>query len=307
MIQSKSRSVLILVLVMAIWSSSYSITKTAVRNLPPFSFAFLRFVFASVLLGAYSWISTKQVRLPGKKQLLQLTGLGLSGITFYYIAFNTALYYTSASAGAMIAGMAPVIVAVLAALLLKERMRAAQQWGIGISVAGVVLIALTRAPAAQAPHALLGNLLMLTAILCWGFYTILSRRMDQWDPLWLTAWSTAIGTVLLLPAVAVELHATGLPVITLQGWLSILYLGCLGSALCYLLYNHALKKLPASTVGLFINLEPLMGVVIAVVFLHERLAWMQLAGGVLVLLGISLGMVKKRVRRQPASPPCEHT
>ena len=298
--RSKSRAILVLVVVMAIWSSSYSITKTAVRTIPPFSFAFLRFLFASVLLSGYSWIKMKRMRAPRGREILQLAALGVSGISIYYLAFNTALFYTSASAGAMIAGMAPVIVAVMAAIFLKEKINIAQKWGIAVSVTGVILIAVTRAPAAQASNALLGNSLMLLAIVCWGCYTILSRRLDQWDPLWLTAWSTVIGTLLLLPSVAIELPRTGWPHITGQGWLRICYLGCLGSALCYLLYNSALKALPASTVGIFINLEPLIGVVIAIVFLKEQVSLLQLGGGLLVLLGIALGMARKKERQRQA-------
>jgi drug/metabolite transporter (DMT)-like permease len=78
------------------------------------------------------------------------------------------------------------------------------------------------------------------------------------------------------------------PLCCIHDWLSILYLGALSSAGCYLLYNWSLVHLDASQAANYLNLLPIVGVAIAVVFLGEAVIPVQLLGGALVLFGVWL-------------------
>jgi len=79
-----------------------------------------------------------------------------------------------------------------------------------------------------------------------------------------------------------------LPAISTRGWLSIVYLGVLSSATANLLYNRALIHLEANLTATFINLVPIVGVAVAVLFLGELLIGWQLAGAAVTLLGVWL-------------------
>ena len=85
--------------------------------------------------------------------------------------------------------------------------------------------------------------------------------------------------------------------IDIQGWLALVYLGAISSALCFLLYNKAIEQLPAAMVGNFLNLDILTGVLIAVLFLQERISLMQIIGGLLILSGLLLSSRKKKSSR----------
>jgi len=94
--------------------------------------------------------------------------------------------------------------------------------------------------------------------------------------------------VLLLPAAVYENLGKGWPHVSLTGWLIIFFLGAVASGICYFLYNRSLQLLTAAQVGNFINLDPLVGFVIALVFLHESVNTLQIIGAVLVVAGIIL-------------------
>lgn len=146
------------------------------------------------------------------------------------------------------------------------------------------------------PHVLLGSLLMLLAVCCWSAYTLLSRSIKETDTLLATSVSTFIGSALLMPIGAIDMYYHGMPEISLRAWACMAYLAVFASALAYFLYNRALESLPAAQVGNFLNLNPVIGAVIAMIFLKDTFTGWQMAGGVLVLSGIWLS--SKRVSQK---------
>jgi drug/metabolite transporter (DMT)-like permease len=274
---------------MVVWGSSFTVTKLGVAHIPPFAFAFLRFVVASLFLlplfvrHRKKYPEKHAIAIPWRTILV----MALMGVMLFYVFFNVSLLNTSASQGALIEGFLPVCIALLAAIFLKEKLGRVQVAGILLSVAGVAMIGfLADEELSHAPNPLKGNFYMLLAMVAWAVYTILSKKITHIDPLIVTSWVSFIGTLFLLPVACWENRHTGLPPISAGGWVAIIYLGAVASALCYFLYSKALETLPASQVGNFINLDPVIGLIIALLFLPEHINVLQIAGGILVLLGI---------------------
>jgi drug/metabolite transporter (DMT)-like permease len=155
-------------------------------------------------------------------------------------------------------------------------------------VAGVLVVVAGSAGGGPGRNPLLGAALMFGAVLTWGVYTVLAKRLADTDPYLLTAYSAVLGTLFLAPVALWELH--GLPPVTPApaDWLRLLYLGTLSSAFGYFLYNWSLAHLNAGQTANFVNLMPIVGLIIAVVFLGEPLVPLQLAGGAVVLAGVWL-------------------
>jgi drug/metabolite transporter (DMT)-like permease len=283
---NKVSAVVLLVVVMVIWGSAYAVTKASVAEIPPILFAVLRNFVASILLVAVAQMRGGITNLPRPVPWATIALMGLTGISLYYIGFNVSLFYTSASQGALIESFIPIVTALLAAVLLKESLSAKRLLGIGISTAGVLLIIILTTPNSNARNPLLGNGLMLGTVVVWSIYTILAKRLAETDQLVVTAYSTAFGTLLLIPAAIYESSGKSFPAISASGWLSVLYLGAVASAGAYWLYNRSLKYLEASQTAIFMNLLPVIGVAVAVLFLGESLTVWQLTGGALVLLGV---------------------
>jgi drug/metabolite transporter (DMT)-like permease len=281
-------AIILLVVTMIIWGSGFAVTKASLDEIPPILFALLRFVIASLLLVGLAGMRGGLAKLPRPAPVGTIALMGLTGVCLYYLGFNISLLYTSASQGALIQSFIPVVTALLAVFFLKESLSAKRILGIGVSIAGIILIMALAGTNADAPNPLLGNLLMLGAVVVWSVYTILAKRLAHIDQVVVTAGGTVIGALLLVPATLIEFWQSGaaFPAISGSGWLSIIYLGAISSAGGLLLYNRSLEYLDASQTANFLNLMPVVAVATAVLFLGENITGWQLAGGALVLLGV---------------------
>ncbi|WP_143307168.1 DMT family transporter [Chitinophaga vietnamensis] len=284
-LDERTKGFISIIFVMLIWGSSFTVSKIVVTEVNPFVFATLRHIIACIVLFPFYLMRRKKVTRPlpyGK-----LTLMGLTGIAVYYCFFNSAMSRITASTGALVEGLIPVVIAVLAAVILKEHLHKKTITGIVLSVIGVILVGFVGA--AHGPgNSLLGSFLMVCAVLLWGLYTMLSRSLKSSDSVVVTAVSTFIGTACLLPVFFITVAQHGLPPISWKAWAGMAYLGCFSSALAYFLYNRALESLPAAQVGNFLNLNPVIGALIAYLFLKDNITGLQLVGAVLVLTGIWL-------------------
>jgi drug/metabolite transporter (DMT)-like permease len=282
---NRTAASLLLIVVMLVWGSSFTVTKASLAEVPPMLFALLRFGVASVLLLALAQARRGSAKVSRPAPWGTVALMGLTGVTLYYVGYNLSLYYATASQSAMIQSAIPAVTASLAFMFLKERLSLRRVLGIGLSIIGVLLILIVAAPSADARNPPLGGVLMFGAVVVWSVYTILAKQLADFDQLLVTAYVTAIGAALLVPITLFELLSKSLPAISVRGFLSVLYLGAVSSAGGYLLYNRSLKHLDASQAAAYINLLPVVGVATAVLFLGESLVAWQLLGGALVLLG----------------------
>lgn len=275
-----------LVVVMVIWGSAFVVTKAVEAEVPPLLLALLRFVVACAFLIPFAEARGGLALLPRPVPWNTLALMGLTGVALYFATSNLALLYTTASDAALIQGSIPAVTAVLAVLFLAERVDRRRAVGIALSLIGVGVVVLSGRPAGDAPHRAAGDLLMFGTVLAWSVYTILGKRLQDAPQMAVTAYSTLLGTLFLLPAGLAELAVHPPRTVSLAGLLTILYLGAISSALAYLFWNRALPFLDASEHANFLNLVPVVGVGSAVLFLGEAVAALQAVGGIMVLVGV---------------------
>lgn len=287
-------AIILLVVAMIIWGSAFAVTKASLAEVPPVLFALLRYLIASILLIAFVVFGGKSAKMPRPVPWFAIVLMGASGVFLYTIAYNISLVYTSASQGALVQSFIPAVTALLAAFFLKESLSPIRLFGIGISIAGIFLIMFFAEANADAPNSFLGNLIMLLSVVLWAAYTLFAKRLAEFDPLVITTGATIAGTILLIPAAIFELGGESFPQISASGWTGIIYLGVFSSAVAMLLYNRSLQYLDAGQTANFLNLMPVVAVLIAVVFLGESPTFWQIAGGILVLLGVWVSLQKKR-------------
>jgi len=282
----RSLAVLLLLLAVLVWGSTYVVTKAGVEAAPPMLFALLRYCVASLLLLAIALLRRGTARLPRPAPWGTLSLMGLTGVALYYMGFNVALTYTTASQGALVQSSIPAVTAAVAVVMLRERLSAQRMLGIALAIAGVVLIVARTGGGTSAPAPLLGNVIMFATVVVWAVYTSLAKRVSGADPVAVTAAISILGTLMLVPGAALEAANAPTPAISGPTWLRIVYLGALPSAASYLLYNRALRDLDASQVGAITNLSPVIGAVSGVVLLGETITPLAVAGGALVLAGV---------------------
>jgi drug/metabolite transporter (DMT)-like permease len=294
-VTAKRRAALFaLVAVMIVWGSTFVVTKAAVREFPPVTLALLRFVIAAAVLVPFLRRGSL-ASLRHSVSLGRLVFLAFTGITLFTAMFNFALVYGSAAQGALLYATIPAVVAVAAVLFLNERPSKRRAIGIVLSVAGAALIVATgQARPENAPAPLLGAALMLGTVVLWAAYTVAAKPVAAANQTAVTFAMSAIGALLLLPAAAIELASTAWPATTATGWLGVLYLATFASAGAYALYNFALRELDASTVGALTNIDPIVGLATAWLFLGESLSPIQAGGAAVVIFGMWLASTEAR-------------
>jgi drug/metabolite transporter (DMT)-like permease len=287
---------LLLVLTMAVWGSTFVVTKGLIELWPPFTVAFARVAIGTLVLMPLA-IARYQRGTPLPWGTIWL--MGLLGVMLYYLTFNLAMVYISASQGALVQASIPAMTALVAVVWLRERATAMRWLGIALSVGGV-LIVFSGNGSAPGQSTLLGNFLMFASVVCWALYTALAKRAANLEPLVITVCVMGTGALLLLPFSAYEVVTEGLQPLPIGGWLGVLYLGGVASGLAYVLYNASLRHLDASEVGVYTNLIPVVGVLTGIVFLGEPLSLRAILGGAVVMLGVWITSRSERSGRSAA-------
>lgn len=280
-----SRAVLKLLITMSIWGSTFVVTKHAITMLPPLELAFVRVALGAIVLMPFAWRRYRDLERPSIPWR-SIVELGAVGVAFYYIAFNSALTYTTAAQGALVQSCIPAVTALIAVLWLGERAQTHRWIGIGLSVIGVIVV-FAGSSTVAAKQAAWGNLLMFGTVLAWGAYTALAKRAANCDTVILTAGLIVIGAVLLLPFAIWEYANGPAGAVSASGLIAIAYLGFGASGVAYLLYNSALRDMDATQAGTFTNLIPVIGV-LSGLLLGDSLSVWAFVGGVLVAIGVWL-------------------
>lgn len=276
-----------------IWGGTFVAGRFLAGGLSPIFAASLRFLLASAALLVFLWLARIPLAKPSGRQWLQLALLGFFGIFFYNLCFFYGLHYINASRASLIVALNPAVIGLASWMLFKERLGRVKVAGIAICIAGAGLVIVSRNPQllAATKDAWIGDLLILGCVLGWGVYSLFSRNLNQTlGPVQTVTWSALLGTLMLWSVAAGRGELDWVAVINLgpAQWLSLIYLGVLGSALAYIGYYDGLRKIGATRSGVFIALNPLTAVVFGVLLLGEQLTLPMCLGGVLILTGIYL-------------------
>ncbi len=307
----RHRAIVMLLVALVVWGSTFVVTKEVVEQVPPLTLALLRVAIGALTLLPVVLVRRRAANAGAALPWGTIVAMAFIGVALYYALFNLALFYTTASQGALVQSCIPAVTALIAMLWLGERADAVRWLGIGLSIAGVLVVfsvASGPGPAplgeaatdpayagAAASEIVLGNLMMFAAVVCWASYTSLARRVGHCDPVLVTASLFAIGALMLLPLAMLEMTSQGVARLDAGAWLGVLYLGTIASGAAYMFYNAALVHMEAGEVGVYTNLIPIVGVITGVVVLGESLSMRSIVGGTLVFAGIVLtGMSSAR-------------
>jgi drug/metabolite transporter (DMT)-like permease len=287
---------LYLVLATLFWSGNFVVGQAAVASMTPLDLTFWRWTLAALPLLALAHFVEKpdwRAVLRRWPVLLLLSALGMSG---YTLLLYGALGYTSAMNASLITAANPALIVVMAIFLLGERTTRLGWLGIGLGLLGVLLV-LTRGELQRVLSLSIntGELLMIGAIVVWGSYTIIARRLDI-PAIAATAVQVTMATVTLAPF-ALAMHVR-LPETPAEGW-SLAYIAVFPSLGAYLFWNLALKTTPPGTAGNYLNLMVVFTAVITVA-LGTPLTLVQVAGGIMVVAGVLLTGIKGQAKLRAA-------
>jgi len=274
-----------------VWGGTFIATKIALQEVSPATIVWMRFGMGTLILGAVV-MARKQFALPQKSEWLYFLMLGFLGVTFHQWLQATGLQTAQATTTAWIVATTPVFIALLSWFALKERLNGLQILGIVLAGFGVLLIVSKGNFGAlfAGKEGTIGDFLILISSVNWAVYTILSRRELARHPA-----ARMMFFVMLLGWLLVNVWIFGfgpgiseIHLLTSTGWAAIFILGVFGSGLAYIAFYDALQEIPASQLGAFFNVEPLVTTMLASFMINEKITVITLIGGAIIILGIWL-------------------
>jgi drug/metabolite transporter (DMT)-like permease len=265
-----------------LWASAFVGIRAALPAYSPLHLAALRFLVAALAIGIIAL--AMRVRLPARADLGRIALCGLLGIAGYNIALNMGELEVSAGVASLLVNTGPVWTALLAQLLLGERLRPAGWLGIGIAFSGAAIIALGGGAQLGLSR---GALLVLLAAVLLSLYSVVQKPLlKRYRPVEVTTYSILAGALMLLP------FAGGLPEVVaaapLAPTLAAIFLGVGPAALAYVAWSVVLSHMPAGRAAAFLYLVPPVVIAMAWLWLGELPSLAALGGGALALAGVSV-------------------
>lgn len=268
-------------------TGTYLAGKRAMEELPPVTVVLWRFLLSATvfcLLLAF----TPGPKLPPRSEWRRVLMLGLLAGPINQMLFFYGLSRSSAAHAALLYALTPLGVYLVSLARGHERPSSRATFGILTALAGVLVLLLGRG-LASARGSLVGDLLILAAVIAWVVYTTEGKPFAAaHGPVRSTAWSMVAAALLLVPVTPFALAPARTFSASLPALGSIAYLAILTSVVAYLIWYYALSKVPASRVAIFSNLQPATTAIAAWLLLGESLHWGLALGGGLVIAGVRL-------------------
>lgn len=287
-----------LVLQVVINAGTYLAGKRAMQELPPTTAVLWRFLLCALAF-CLLLLFTPGPKLPPRSEWRRVLLLGFLAGPLNQMLFFAGLARSTASHAALLYALTPLGVYLLSLARGRERRSTRATLGILTAFTGVVVLLLGRG-LAQARGSLMGDLLILAAVVAWVVFTTEGKPFAAaHGPLRSTAWSMVVATLLLVPLMPLYLEPARTFAASPAALGSIVYLALLTSVVAYLIWYYALSKVPASRVAIFSNLQPAMSALAAWAVLGEALPAELLLGGALVLVGVRLTQGARVERRAP--------
>lgn len=284
-----------------IWGWTFVATKVLVAELGPVEVFALRLAIGLPFLGGI--LVVKRVPLRFTRADLRPLLLGGAIFTLHFLVQITGIVYTTATNTGWIISASPLALAALSFLFLRERIGWQGVAGIAIATTGILLLVSRGSLTDLGWLRSTGDWLVLASAHTWAFYTVATRDLvRRRDPLAVT-----FGILLIAAAFTAVLFATSADLarvraLSPRGVVALLYLAIPGLALGQWFWQEGVARLGATRAGLYLYLEPLATIALAVPLLHEPFGPFVALGGGLVLAGVYVGQREPRGKGQ-RSPP----
>lgn len=277
----------LLLLMAVIWGVNFSLIKYGIQVIPPLAFTGLRVGMSAVLLLSIAVLRHRA--WPERRDVIFLIMLGVIGNGMYQLLFVEGLSRTKVGNAALIVAAAPAFIAVASRIKGIERVRRRTLAGVALSVCGVGLVVFGSARTDHSNATLFGTLLVFSGVLCWTMFTVLLQPLaTRVDPIQLSALTMTGGAIPLLFATPRALANTQWQLVGPAAWASLLYASVVSMVIAYLFWYRGLRVLGPTRTAVYGNLQPVIAIGVAWIFLSEAPTVWQGVGTATILSGIFL-------------------
>jgi len=284
-----------LVLVMLLWSGNSVVARAIHEEVPPFTLAFWRWTGASLIAVPLAWRYLRRDWPEARKHWRMILLLGVIGVGSFNAFMYSGLQYTTAANSLLVQAASPALVLLFDFIAFRNRPRVAQIVGVIVAAAGVGAIIFKGSFSALFSMEFnRGDGLVMCAVMLWSLYTVLLRLRPAIHGFSFLALTIVIGALCMAPLSFFELRHESVT-ITPGVIAGVAYVIFLPSLVAYFLFNTAVDQIGAGDAGQVINLQPLFGALLAALLLSEPIHGYHMAGMALILAGIAIPLVRRRI------------
>jgi drug/metabolite transporter (DMT)-like permease len=276
----------LLIVTVVIYAFNFTAAKFALdHGLEPLTYSSVRFIFAA---GAFTMLTMNRegsLRV-ARIDLKWLALMALVGVVLNQLVFAFALDRSSASSTSLLFGTFPIFVALIASAVGTERLRRRHWAATLVSFGGVALVAVGGG-SASFDGGIVGVLLGLGIAATWASYSVgIKPLLARYSAYRVSAWVMTFGAIPLTLIALGQLLGQDWGAITKLAWVALAYTTVLGLVIANVTYFTSIERVGAARASLYLNLQPFLGALLAVLVLSEELTAAQLGGGAVIALGI---------------------
>jgi drug/metabolite transporter (DMT)-like permease len=284
------------ILAMIFWSFSFIWFKIANETYLPLTIVFIRLIISVILLTIYLFFTKGFVKIRKEDRKMFLL-LAVFEPFFYFLGESNGLTYVSATFGSVIISTIPVIVALGARIIFKERLKAINYAGIILSFIGVLIFIINKDGSIS--FSIKGLALLFLAVFsAVGYNLTLTRLVGAYSPVFIVTVQNLIGAILFLPVFLITDfgHFVNMP-FTVKSFLPIIELSVFASCGAFILFAFSVRNLGISKANVFTNFIPVFTAIFALLILNDRLTFQNITGMAVVIAGIFMSQINGRQKR----------
>lgn len=264
---------------------AFPMAKLGLNEIEPFTYALFRFALASIVYIPVLFLLRKKKVIPLRVHL-KIFLIGIIIIPLNQVVFLVGQSRTTAGHSSLLFATIPIFIYILAIIFLKEKATIRQTLGIIIAAVGVYLI-LSNGHFEFDGDYLVGDLLILVAVLAWAVATIMVKPLAvEYGAFRVTGLALLYGSLLYMPYGIYRFLSFDTSTLTISAYISVLYLALVVSVLAYFLWYWVLKYMAASRVAVIQNIQPIIATAVAVVLLNETIGQNFIIGGIIIIAGV---------------------
>jgi len=285
--KNKKYIFLIIGLPIIFWAFAFPLIKIGLNELNPINLTILRLFFVCICFIMIILFKPKKISKIDKKDIPNLFLLGFFGVICYHLALNYGEQFISAGVASLIISTIPIFIVILALLFLSEKVTINLTIGIVLSLIGVIIISLYGNSNINLEIGyVFGAFAVLLASFFGAFYTVLGKKLlEKYSPLSLSIYAILLGSIGLIPFINFSLFDEIINLSTI-GWFSVLFLAIFPTVISYVLWYVALDIKPASELGVYLYLMPILSTFLSFILLNENITILFVFGGFLIIVGL---------------------
>jgi drug/metabolite transporter (DMT)-like permease len=286
---------LLLILAVLFWSGNFIVGRGIHNDIPPISLAFWRWAVALLIILPFSLKYIIHQKDLIRQNWKILTLLAILSVTNFSIFIYMALGSSTVTNTVLINSMIPIFIVLVSWMGFKERITLRQTVGIVVSLTGLMfIIASGNLSTLIAVRFSKGDIWTISAGMSWALYSVLLRKCPiEFNSRGFLATTIIIGIFFIIPFYIWEISSGKTLNITKASIGSIIYVALFASVLAYMFWNKAIQIIGANKTGIFIHLMPVFSIILAIIFLDEKLRGYHVKGSILIFFGIFLTTTNK--------------